>query len=328
MVSLTPPPAGRRPFIEQIKWGLVSFLCAFVPFKQNRIAIRYHLLRPRVYIGAPPLPLKKRLEPINVAFCFNGRIARQAGVTIASLLANSKNRASYNIHCVADDTVTPEVRDSLAGVVKNLDQDSTLTFLEANHDFDQCPSRHSNAAPYYRLMLPALLPELDEVIYADVDAIFCRDLVELADLDLGDNLLAGVQEGLGGYINSGLMVMNLARLRQEKIYDTWPQTRLQEDFSSRFHDQDLVNITCRGRILLLPTKYNFCSLLHFNFYRRGAISPQDHHDLKYNVVMVHYAGHKKPWRVKRFYLSELWWEYARLTPFYEDFRAELEKAGR
>jgi len=31
----------------------------------------------------------------------------------------------------------------------------------------------------------------------------------------------------------------------------------------------------------------------------------------------------KPWLERRFYMSRLWWEYARLTPFYEELRAEL-----
>ena len=61
------------------------------------------------------------------------------------------------------------------------------------------------------------------------------------------------------------------------------------------------------------------------FHRKGVIPPGDHHDLKYNAVMIHYAGVPKPWRVRKIYRSELWWEYARLTPFYEDFLEELNK---
>ena len=320
---MTPAVKPRRPILEQLKWFLASIVCVFVPSKKGRQFVRYCLLRTRIHPGQPPLPIKKRSEPVNVAFCFDGPFVRQAGVAIASLLANSKNRASYNMHCVADDTVTPETRAALTDMVRGMDPGSTLKFLAANRDFDQCPTRYSTASPYYRLMLPVLLPELDEVIYADIDAVFLHDLIELANLDLGDNLLAGVLEKPDGYINTGLMVMNLARLRREGVYETWPETRLRKDFPSRFHVQDLLNITCRGRILPLPAKYNFCPLLYYTFYRRGAVTPQDHHDLKYNAVMIHYAGDPKPWDIKRFYMSELWWEYARLTPFYDELRAEL-----
>jgi lipopolysaccharide biosynthesis glycosyltransferase len=321
---MSPIAKPRRPIVERLKWFLVNIVCTFVPSKKCRDFIRHYVLCRRVRLGPPPLPLKKRHLPINVAFGFDRGAWRQAGVALASLLANSRNRASYNIYCVVDGSVTQGMQKSLADMARGLDADSTLRFLEANHDFDQALAGTWPLAIYFRLMLPAILPDLDEIIYADTDVIFCRDLVELADFDLGKNLLAGVQERRGGYINSGLLVMNLARLRREKIHETWPGLCKREQL--RFPDQDILNLTCQGRIMLLPTKYNFCPLLHSSFYRRGAIAPQDHHDLEYNVVMVHYTGSPKPWRLTRFYMSRPWWEYARLTPFYEGLRAELDKA--
>jgi lipopolysaccharide biosynthesis glycosyltransferase len=285
--------------------------------------MRHHILAPRLCLGQPLPPLKKRPQPVNLAFGFDGNFARQTAVAIASLLANSKNRCTYNIYCVADDSVTPALRASLAALVKTFDHESSLTFLEANRDFDQSRRGPWPLGIYYRLMLPRLLPELDEIIYADGDMIFCRDLLELADLDLGENLLAGVRERAGGYINSGLLVMNLARMRLENTYETWLEQSRREQYE--FPDQELLNLTCRGRILFLPIKYNFCPVMYPLFYRKGLISPYDNHDLKYNLAVIHYVGKSvpKPWRAKRFYMSELWWEYARSTPFYEDFRAEL-----
>jgi len=322
----SPAPYGQRRIIAGIKRLLVNFVCAFVPSKKYRELVRYYSLRYRVHLGHPSLPVKKRLQPINVAFGFDGRFARQTAVAIASLLANSKNRCAYNIHCVVDDSVTREFKEACTAMVREMAPGSTLVFLEANRDFDHCPTGNLPIYPvavYFRLMLPNLLPELGEIIYADADVIFCRDLIELADLDLGDHLLAGVRERADGYINSGLTVMNLDRLRQEKIYEAWTKEARLKDY--RYPDQDILNITCRGRILYLPVKYNFFHSMYHNFYRRGGITPRDHHELKYAVVMVHYAScSPKPWLEKRFYLSKLWWEYARLTPFYEELLAELK----
>jgi lipopolysaccharide biosynthesis glycosyltransferase len=259
-------------------------------------------------------------------------------VAIASLLANSQGRCSYNIYCVVDDSVTPDLRDALAGLVKTKDQESALTFLAANRDFDQALRGAAPLGTYYRLMLPALLPALDDIIYIDGDVIFCRDLLGLADLDLGENLIAGVMEA-PGYINAGFLVLNLARLRQEKIYESWLENSRREQYD--LADQGLLNATCRGRILYLPIKYNFLYHICHKLYRQGLILPQDYHDLKYNAVMVHYAGEHKPWNDNKHYpvqaeagiraaepikhfLSRLWWEYARLTPFYEDLPAGLK----
>jgi len=317
-------PPRRRPFLEPIKWFLVNIVCAFVPFKKYRDLIREFFLIHRVRLGHPPLPVKKRPRPINLAFGFDGGYARQTAVAMASLLANSKNRCAYNIHCVVDDSVSPEIRASLAGLVKALDQDSSLTFLEANRDFDQSLRGPWPVGVYYRLMLPVLLPGLDDIIYSDGDVVFCRDLLGLADLDLGEHLIAGVQGNPGvGYINSGFLVLNLARLRREKTYETWLETSRREQYD--FPDQDLLDATCRGRILYLPVKYNYYHRKYYMPYRRGLIPPQDHHDLKYNTVMLHYITVPKPWHATGFYLHDLWWEYARLTPFHEDFLAELSR---
>jgi lipopolysaccharide biosynthesis glycosyltransferase len=305
-----------------MKRFLVNLICVFVPSKKYRDSIReYFLWYRRIHFGGPRLPIKKRSRPVSLAFGFDSGFARQTGVAIASLLANSKDRCSYDIYCVVDDSVTPELKYSLTEMVKTFDRESALIFLEANRDFDQALRDSRSFGTYYRLMLPALLPELDDIIYADGDVIFCRDLLGVADLDLGENLIAGVMEKPGGYINAGFLVLNLARLRREKTYEVWMEQSRREQYEEL--DQDLLNVTCRGRILYLPVKYNFCYRLYYLLYRRGLIPPEDHRDLKYNAVMLHYIREYKPWRKRNVFLADLWWKYARLTPFYEDFLAEL-----
>jgi len=314
------PYEGKRPVIENIKGVLVNIVCGLIPSKKYRGLIREYFLAYRICLDHPPLPVKKRLKPINLAFGFDSGLARQTGVAIASLLVNSKNRCSYTIYCVVNDSVTPETRNSLTNLVKALDQDSSLIFIEANQDFDQSLRGSWSIGIYYRMMLPALLPELDTIIYADGDAIFCRDLIGLTDLDMGENLIAGAPEKADGYINSGFLVLNLAQMRKEKIYEVWLDTSRRVQYNCP--DQDLLNITCRNRIIYLPIKYNFRHRRYYFLYRRGLIHPFDHHDLKYNPVMLHYFGPLKPWHTIRFYLDDLWWEYARLTPFYEELLAE------
>jgi lipopolysaccharide biosynthesis glycosyltransferase len=319
---MSPPPRNRRPVIGNIKSFLVNFICAFVPSNKYRGLIREKLLYYRIFLGGPRLPIKKRSRPVSLAFGFDSGFARPTGVAIASLLANSKDRCSYNIYCVVDDSVTPDLKAQLAEMVKTLDRESALIFLEANRDFDQAQRGSWSLGVYYRLMLPALLPELDDVIYADGDVVFCRDLLELADLDLGENLVAGVLDGPGGYINSGFLVLNLARLRREKTYEVWVEESRRVCY--QFPDQDLLNATCRGRILYLPIKFNFSFRNVYLFHCGDFIPSPDRHDLKYDTVVVHYAARPKPWRDETRVLSGLWWEYARLTPFYEYFLAELK----
>ena len=325
MLIIPLPPTGTRnrpPVTERIKRFLVNLVCLFIPVKKYRDSLREYFLFPRIQLGSPRLPIKKRARPISLAFGFDGGYASQTGVAIASLLVNSKDRCSYNIYCVVDDSVTPDQRAALAGLVKTLDRESALTFLEANRDFEQARRGSWALGVYYRLMLPVLLPELDDIIYSDGDVIFCRDLLEAADLDLGENLMAGVMEKPGGYICSGFLVLNLARLRREKTYEVWREQARREEYA--FPDQDLLNATCRGRIIYLPVKYCVYHIIYY-WYRIGLVSPQELHDLKYNAAVLHYARKPKPWKNKnKDSWNRLWWEYAKLTPFYESLLAELQ----
>ena len=42
-----------------------------------------------------------------------------------------------------------------------------------------------------------------------------------------------------------------------------------------------------------------------------------------NPYIVHYAGSIKPWINIDVPMAEIWWKYARLTPFYEEFVLRL-----
>lgn len=109
-----------------------------------------------------------------------------------------------------------------------------------------------------RLALPFLLPDLDRVLYLDVDTIVDRDISELWDLDLTGCYAAAVREPEKStdekiYVNAGVMMMNLAQLRDgmaAKLID-----KLNRHFVP-FKEQDVLNEYCQGRILLLPGEYN------------------------------------------------------------------------
>ena len=91
---------------------------------------------------------------------------------------------------------------------------------------------------YFRLFIADMFPQYDKAIYIDADTVAEDDLTTLFATDLGDNLVAGVADPVmmtypetmtyiqrdfgirpGKYINSGVLVMNLAQMRQEHFSD-------------------------------------------------------------------------------------------------------------
>lgn len=119
---------------------------------------------------------------------------------------------------------------------------------------------------WYRVLLPERLPELDRILYLDADTIVLDDLHPLWERELGNAWLAAVTNvlpkafadhpaslGLApeAYFNSGVMLLNLARMRAENA-----SRRLVEHgrtHALRFWDQDALNVLFHaGRIPLEP----------------------------------------------------------------------------
>ena len=252
-------------------------------------------------VGKYDFPIVAPKDRVNIAFCFNGHGAGLAMVAIYSLLKSSCGRCLYNIYLVVDETVTPDLRKKIKSIAAAWH--ANVEFLEANNDFDKSNKRNWPRAVWYRMMLVKLLPNIDNIIYADIDTIFFRDLYELSRIDMGDNILAGVIERPTGYINSGVLVMNLKQIRKEGLYKKWISMTQQNDYPNP--DQDVLNITADGRIIYLPVRYNFQSMLGkrlFQMNDEDAIK-----DLKNNLVVMHYSNWMKPWYDKS--LRPIFWQY-------------------
>ena len=278
----------------------------------NRDKIRYKGLISTT--GQNIIPRKKYEHKIPVAFCFDGRGCKMAAVTIKSLLIASVNRCDYDIYCVIGEDVDKSLQKIVADIVKNTG--STIHFVCGNHDFDKSNRRGWPVAMWYRLMLPKLLPDVSRIIYADLDIIFCRDLIDVYEIDLGDNVIAAVKTRTNGYFNSGFLLMDLDKIRKDKIYPQWIKSSVEHDFKNP--DQDVLNDTLAGRVLYLPLKYNF-QLSHgsriFKIYSEAELD-----DLKHNLVTLHYSDYIKPWGEKghRPVFSEIWWNVAKQTGLFKE----------
>jgi lipopolysaccharide biosynthesis glycosyltransferase len=289
------------------------------------------------------------MSKINIAFCFDENLWMQAGVSIISLLYNSKGKCSYNIHCVVSNAVHPVRRRELEKIVNNQDPLSSIIFLEANHDFDQSHFSRFSVGMYYRLMLPKLLPHLDKIIYSDVDVIFCKDMIEADQIDLGDHWIAGVKDEFnlkgsesvkkikckalnnGKYICSGFLIMNLKELRKGDTYNLWVALSRNKIFNTP--DQDILNYTCPNKKIFVPLKYSLQPKKKKDYdecIEEHIFSRREYEEALNNPVAIHYAT-RKPWN-NTIFLGEIWWIYAKMTPFFEIFKlknfapyADLEK---
>jgi lipopolysaccharide biosynthesis glycosyltransferase len=271
-----------------------------------------------------------------------------AVVTITSLLFSAKNKCRYDIYCIVEATLDKSDKEYLNTVVQTLSPSSTIAFLSASNTYNNSvTTQHISTAVYYRLLLPDLLYQMDKVLYLDTDVIIRDSLEELYNREFGDSWLIGAHDVSVNYvrwhffyslsknplnlkrekyINSGVLLMNLKRLRDANLKETW--IKLSKIQGLPTYDQDILNHTCMDKISFFPIKYNYCAVKKQNYERmrdENIITEEEYSDVQNNnIIIYHYLGKHKPW-LAEYPASDIWWEYAKMTRYYDAFLKEYNK---
>lgn len=187
--------------------------------------------------------------------------------------------------------------------------------------------RYTEAASF-RLLLPELLPEYEKVVYIDCDVIVRQDIGRLfRETELGNYWLGVVFEApieqqaerfraLGcdpmRYFNSGFLLMNLARMREEKVSEKLLEACRVPYLE--FPDQDALNQVCQGHVLPLSPLYNGIRTFFIPKYRSD-FERQYGKDLWDEVqehATIHYTG-GKPWQFFTVQFAA-WWQVYEALP--------------
>lgn len=269
---------------------------------------------------------------INIAFCFDHNLTRQVQVTLASLLDYARTgQTHFHVYCVCTREAAG-VGQKLRQIVEVRDRESVLTMKVLDNPYQGAYEvRGISAGTYLRLNLPGLLPEVDRILYTDVDVLFQGSLKELWETPLEGRFLAAVRGGAnlsdqwemnsqrpywhylektrGNYINAGVTLMNLAGIRGSGLEEQWREWTKEKLY---YQDQDILNITCQGAIAFLPLKYNCLAYMVDEDYDRcisqGVYSAQECEEARTHPVIIHYAG-DKPWKRYDTNFGDVWWDY-------------------
>lgn len=186
---------------------------------------------------------------------------------------------------------------------------------------------------YYRIFAARYLPEdLDRILYLDPDLIVNGSLRKLYETPMEDYFFAAAShigfilhrfhelrldiEKESPYVNSGVMLMNLEKLRKEqRPQDVFDFIEEKKDMLV-LPDQDIINCLYGTKIYALDTfRYNMTEplFMHHSLLERDL----DLDWVRKNSVIIHYCGRNKPW--KSTYVGPL-------GCFYQEAAAGLAKA--
>lgn len=185
--------------------------------------------------------------------------------------------------------------------------DQRIVFININNLQEYVTSESPNyntqysKLSYLRCYFTKLIKD-DKILYIDSDAIVVDSLEDLWNIDLEDNVIAGVYEpgewnkylwtyGLDNtYINSGVLLMDLKKIREEKLDDSMVYLLNHNKYA--FPDQDVINLVCRNRIKHISNIYNSSETT-------GIVD---------NAKIIHYIRKNKGW-LKESKRSEIWYNY-------------------
>jgi lipopolysaccharide biosynthesis glycosyltransferase len=266
-------------------------------------------------------------EQTHVAFCCNSRYIRHMAVAAVSLLINNPCRA-FAVHLI----LTDHDREELLRLERSLAKFPNASLHVYLFDADRCrrffTSRHITAEAYVRLFVADVLDGgIDRLIYFDSDLVVVGNIDELCDAQMDANVLAGVPScndadrrrsltlrGPEPYINSGVLVIDLKRWRESNLTRIAQDIIMQYSDKLYFHDQDVINVMLRGKILPLDLQWNFSA---WRLKRYFAIHPENlrlHDEARERVRILHFVDHEKPWKFGALVPGRhLYWYYRRQT---------------
>jgi len=249
---------------------------------------------------------------IPVVFSVDKNYAMPLRAAIGSLLENKFPETEYDIYVLHSDDYASEDRICLRRIAEKNDGVKINFFPMGNAYKNAVISFHTmTKATFYRLSIHRLLPDsYTHCIYCDSDTIIHCDLSSLFRIDLQEYYLAGVVdpvirysgkrqmfEDFDGYINAGVLVINLKKWRETMIEDLFGKYI---GCKLKYHDQDILNLVCKDRILLLENDKYVVS---------GVLNKRKYKEVK--SVIIHYCGLIKPWDIAVLNpFFTLWVQYA------------------
>lgn len=279
---------------------------------------------------------------INILFCGNDKVFDGMLTCALSVLKRTEAQEPFTFYVFTMDashikpTYVPVTDGQMAffeDVIRGYHPDNRAVKIDVTdlyrEAFDGCPNESAYCSPYtlIRLLADRVDGLPDKLLYLDVDVMFHRDVRLLWEIDVDGVEYAAARDHYGkylikpNYINAGVLLFNMKRMRQTGILEKARELLRQKKLV--FADQSaLLRATTKRK--MLPQRFNDQKYLHKHtvvrhFSKRLFWLPYPHTDniKQWQVSRVH--------RVFRYYcFDDILFEYIYLK---EKFNREVQTDG-
>ena len=266
---------------------------------------------------------------MNVIVSANSRYMRYLYIMLLSLIESNSNE-KITVYIMQRD-FTDRDKNIITKLVQSAGKSVIFLFVDEKI-FSSFPTTEKfSIETYFRLIMAELLPQdIQKALYLDVDIIVQGSLKEFYEMNVDGYIAAVCQDadhpvlednkrelfkrkGDMRYFNAGVMLWNIELLRKEYDFNRFVEATKQLGYQLQYADQEILNY-------LLYDKVLYCDGNRYNYIVRGEIKASD---LQMNdALILHYAG-CNPWQNgQKNDLYQIWWKYAKITPFYVELLEE------
>ena len=288
---------------------------------------------------------------INLCFIFDDNYSFYFSVLLTSVIKNSNPDSNYDIVILHDEKLHINSIKKLQLMITK--SNFSLRFVDISHLAQKLKQErilftrlYYTDAVYYPSFIPIVFKYYEKILYIDVDTIVLKDLKDLFDTELEDMFLGVVADlpiilGITlnsnthfsnyvkntlkmktkQYFNSGVLLFNIKQCNSINFLECFLDT-LKDIKEPIFMDQCVFNAMLENRVKFLDLRYNNEVCFYKTHRQHYKTMPQmtmlaDFEESKKDVCILHYAAVIKPWYYPDSEKADIWWEYAKHSPFYE-----------
>lgn len=235
---------------------------------------------------------------MNIVYCCDWKALSGLEASIYSLLTHNKNANIYVFHMdyIREETgeeynqIPPIAKEKLSKIVKYLDPNSRIIFLDAYPYYEQYflhgvaeNDGHSSPLAPIRLVLDIALPFIDHCLYLDADTIIQGDVRSMyfSYLDRiaeSEYCYAGYHiplDGIEHELVASVLLFDLKKCKDKKFLEKARYNITHNHYM--WYDQSALEDT--GDCVLLPETYNFM---------------KEYEDRLYEPIILHFADKLSP----------------------------------
>lgn len=242
---------------------------------------------------------------VNIVFTTDNNYKEYLKTAIYSLIKNKKHDTVYNINilCVdfeAKDLSIYDKYNSKNVHIKSIPLKLSDISKVGNYNIDF----HVTRADLFKFFMPQIFPQLDKILYLDVDILVLGDLSDLYNTDLKNKYIGAVHNNNSREsYNCGVILYNLKEWRKHNLTNKLIKSKNKDELRTLMTQNTFNDVIKPNKVYYLSYVYNVLAYAEesaFEYLIKESFDLKNTEiktveDYLESAVILHYYVNNKPW---------------------------------